>query len=579
MQTAGPGSLNLKRATVFELGNYKSVGQVSDIPDLSFSMESLDVSCAMEALLLDVDVKSTHTYDLSASHLLNIKSAFKPGAGAVGPFGTVGSASVPCLRLESMAYKFGIGNADARQTATLKGDSLFYNPGSTYIQKVAGTAAANQTIVTTHPAYAVDEAGITRRTLAITAGNTRLLFGTDYTEAYAAITASAAVTTITILAAVAATDTIYVSYASPDMETFPQSVHALVSGVSGTLTALAAPAATTLSLSISPNAGDVIILDDVAGSAVTETAVVASVAAATLAAPVITTGVAAAGGTFAAGSYFWKLTAINAAGETIGSNEVTAALTLNQQQPINWTAIAGATGYKLYRGTLTGTENVLVATLGAVVTYTDTGTAGTAATVPVTNTSGVAPFTATLTTATVFAHANAATWAVYVPTVKPAAIRGRDIDIYVGPAVPGAANATAARGTKRHGLQAASVDWKVTLQNDEEMGSYHYVNIDFDVPVVSGSLQFMAQTVPQLIKLMQDLSGVTDPFKSANPTNSPVLDVQIVLKNPIDGRVLKRLWCSDARFSLPGYSGKVQQKLDFTAAFQSDQGFLVVADS
>ena len=113
-------------------------------------------------------------------------------------------------------------------------------------------------------------------------------------------------------------------------------------------------------------------------------------ATASIAAPVITLGTAASGGTFAAGTYYWKLTALNAAGETIGSNELTATLTLNQQQPINWTNIAAATGgYKLYRGTAPGAENKLIATIAAGTnTYTDTGTAGTTASVPTTNTTG-----------------------------------------------------------------------------------------------------------------------------------------------------------------------------------------------
>jgi hypothetical protein len=106
--------------------------------------------------------------------------------------------------------------------------------------------------------------------------------------------------------------------------------------------------------------------------------------------PALTLGSASAGGTFAAGTYYWKITAINARGETIGSNEVSATLTLNQQQVLNWGAISGATGYKVYRGTATGAQDRLVTTLGTVTTYTDTGSAGTpGATVPTANTAAV----------------------------------------------------------------------------------------------------------------------------------------------------------------------------------------------
>jgi hypothetical protein len=90
------------------------------------------------------------------------------------------------------------------------------------------------------------------------------------------------------------------------------------------------------------------------------------------------------GGSFAAASYFWKVTGQNGRGETTASNEATCAVALNGTATLTWAALpAGTTGVKVYRGTVTNTENVLVTTLGAVVTYTDTGTAGTAAVPPV----------------------------------------------------------------------------------------------------------------------------------------------------------------------------------------------------
>ena len=116
-------------------------------------------------------------------------------------------------------------------------------------------------------------------------------------------------------------------------------------------------------------------------------------------APVLTLGVTStAGGTLAAATYFWKVTAIDAGGETVGSNEVTATTTgTTSSQPLSWPAIAGSTGFKVYRGTAAGAENTLVATLGAVTSYTDTGAAGTAATVPAANTATAAGLTTTST--------------------------------------------------------------------------------------------------------------------------------------------------------------------------------------
>lgn len=117
------------------------------------------------------------------------------------------------------------------------------------------------------------------------------------------------------------------------------------------------------------------------------------VAAVPILAPTITAGSATTGGSFTAGTYYWVVTSITASGESMVSNEVTQALTANQELPINWTAVTGATGYKVYRGTTAGGENKLITTIssGSTVTYTDTGTAGTTATLPTSNTTLGAP--------------------------------------------------------------------------------------------------------------------------------------------------------------------------------------------
>jgi len=110
----------------------------------------------------------------------------------------------------------------------------------------------------------------------------------------------------------------------------------------------------------------------------------------TVAAPVLTKGtVLTTGGTFGAATYFWKITAIDASGgESLVSNEITNAIAANGTIAMSWAALTNATGFKVYRGTSTGAENKLVATLGLVTSYVDTGTAGTTATLPAADTTG-----------------------------------------------------------------------------------------------------------------------------------------------------------------------------------------------
>lgn len=122
---------------------------------------------------------------------------------------------------------------------------------------------------------------------------------------------------------------------------------------------------------------------------------------AALAAPVLNAPTTATtGGTLAAGTYYYKITATNAVGETIGSNEVSQVTTgTTSTVGLTWAAITGATGYKIYRATTTGgqsTSPALVASVGAVTSYTDTGTAVSAGAVPATNTTATTTNTVTV---------------------------------------------------------------------------------------------------------------------------------------------------------------------------------------
>jgi hypothetical protein len=110
---------------------------------------------------------------------------------------------------------------------------------------------------------------------------------------------------------------------------------------------------------------------------------------ANISSPTLTAVSSATGGTFAAGAYYWVITATNANGETIKSNEVTKTLTGSASSvALSWDQVDGATGYKVYRGASAGGEDKLITTLssGSVLTYTDTGTVGTTATPPSSNT-------------------------------------------------------------------------------------------------------------------------------------------------------------------------------------------------
>lgn len=81
------------------------------------------------------------------------------------------------------------------------------------------------------------------------------------------------------------------------------------------------------------------------------------------------------GGTLATGTYGYRISALDAYGdETQASAEITASVTGPTGSVVGtWTNSAGTTGIKVY-GRTPGGEHLL-ATLGAVTTWTDTGSA------------------------------------------------------------------------------------------------------------------------------------------------------------------------------------------------------------
>lgn len=223
LQTGGPGTLNIPTEKIYELGNYESVSTVRDVPDLTFTLESFDVSTDTEAMLADVD-PSTDMIDLATVRPINIASQIKPGKKELNPYRVTNSVAIPYLTLESASYRFGLRD-NATQTFSLNGDSIFYNPGAAYVDEAEGTGVAGQTIVTSHPAYPYTDANGTRRILAVVAGTKRLSYGPDYSLTEGTVTDDAAVVTVTLTHAVPVGDKIRVVYASPDPREYPQAVH------------------------------------------------------------------------------------------------------------------------------------------------------------------------------------------------------------------------------------------------------------------------------------------------------------------------------------------------------------------
>jgi Ca2+-binding RTX toxin-like protein len=98
--------------------------------------------------------------------------------------------------------------------------------------------------------------------------------------------------------------------------------------------------------------------------------------------PLLPTATAGSGGALGAGTWFYRVAAITAAGESDASSEVSATLVVPGSVVLTWNPVAGATGYRVYRGGSAGHETVYFTAVGT--TFTDNGSGSAVAGTPLT---------------------------------------------------------------------------------------------------------------------------------------------------------------------------------------------------
>src|SRR5438067_1367657 len=76
----------------------------------------------------------------------------------------------------------------------------------------------------------------------------------------------------------------------------------------------------------------------------------------------------AAGGSLAAATYLYKVTAIDGtSGETTASNEASIATGANGKNTLTWNVVPNATGYNVYRSTITNNEVLMSGSTTAIL--------------------------------------------------------------------------------------------------------------------------------------------------------------------------------------------------------------------
>jgi hypothetical protein len=152
-------------------------------------------------------------------------------------------------------------------------------------------------------------------------------------------------------------------------------------------------------------------------------------------------------------------------------------------------------------------------------------------------------------------------------TVKPAALRSKDIDLYIGPV-----GGSLSRWTSVQSFEATR---RVNLQNDEEFGNPHYVAQDYDTADVNGNVVIRPRDPLELIAKVQEIADVGSTAVAGVGSQTPV-QLEARLRHPDTGAILKTIYVPDARFTMPAFQGRVNQRHDVTIPYSSDAGLIYV---
>jgi hypothetical protein len=184
---------------------------------------------------------------------------------------------------------------------------------------------------------------------------------------------------------------------------------------------------------------------------------------------------------------------------------------------------------------------------------------------PATITFAVAPAAAALVRYAYFTTA-AKTYpqAVHASTiVKPGAVRGRNIVIYLG---------TAGARQRISSVQSVELEATVDTEVEREMGNDEPTGRVVNGLDCTGSMTVRSKDAPAFIALLSKVTGVADD-EVFGYLNQNALPLEIAIQNPKNpGATLKTLYVNDAIFQIPGTPARVNAPTDFALRFDSQEG-------
>lgn len=146
--------------------------------------------------------------------------------------------------------------------------------------------------------------------------------------------------------------------------------------------------------------------------------------------------------------------------------------------------------------------------------------------------------------------------------VKPAAVRGRNICVYLG---------SGGSRVKLGGVQALTLDATVDGANVREFCNTDPVGRDVNGTDCTGTVTVRSKDAAAFFALLAKITGI--PVNEVYGWfNDQTLALTVQIQNPKDGSVIKTLYVSDAKFQLPGTPARVNAPTDFDLSWSSQRG-------
>lgn len=125
------------------------------------------------------------------------------------------------------------------------------------------------------------------------------------------------------------------------------------------------------------------------------------------------------------------------------------------------------------------------------------------------------------------------------------------------------------------GVQSVDINWRVQMEAEEELGNPHNVASDYDVPEVNGSITMRPSTIGYYVERTAQIAGIPT-TEVSNLLQSALLELQLRINHPTTGSRLKTFRCRDARVRPPAFGARVNQKVEPQFQWASASGDLEI---